>query len=363
MRYSRILFVAMPFVVLACTKNITVKPIGSAELKAEGVVYALPRTVLSITVEESRVVTIPGPYSQFASKYLGISDVPTVQSEEHTITGISIRSTVESDPSALYAASLDKSSVLDFFQVINSGLILPVTNFTAQSPCSSLFTNGVRESFTDLSVSPFIVEEKTTFYSKVQRDSSFVRIPVQKSMIIERNLEEKAKEAADLIFSLRKKRMEFMTIDVDQPLSGDALAVLFNQIDALEKEYLALFVGKQYAESVSRHILYTPTNPEGETNIAFRFSASRGVVAANDMSGNPILLQLEPEALPEIYSQFFKSIADNASKNRFNQVYYRIPVNAVVRLSDGKTDLATHRLPIYQYGPTAILPIKQLLVK
>ncbi|HPI46057.1 MAG TPA: DUF4831 family protein, partial [Tenuifilaceae bacterium] len=142
-----------------------------------------------------------------------------------------------------------------------------------------------------------------------------------------------------------------------------ALKLMFAEINRLEDEYLSLFIGKLHTETISKTILYTPSKPEGESSIAFRYSLSKGIVASNDLSGNPILIEIEPEEIPESYSGFFSASAINADKNKFDQIYYRIPINALVKISDGKNELASKRLLIYQYGPTAKLPIKHLLIK
>ncbi len=366
MKLSDLTIALLALTLVACSnKTIQVSPIQNSTYASNGIVYSLPRTVLSIKVDVSRTVITPGPYAVYAQKYLGISGVPTQEREEYSITSISIDSNNESDPTALYSAFLNDKLLYDFFQVVNSGIVIPVGDFRTSSAINTnLLKDKLRGSdFKDLAVSPFIAEEKSTFYSKVQRDSSFVRVPIQKSMIVERNLEEKAREASEFIFSLRKKRIEFMTVDVDHPLDGKALELMFAEISRLENEYLSLFTGKSFTESVSKKILITPSKPEGESSIAFRFSASKGIVASNDLSGNPILIEIEPEPIPESYGGFFTTIAINSDRNKFDQVYYRIPINALVKISDGKTELASKRLLIYQYGPTVKLPVKHLLIK
>lgn len=366
MKLTNFAIIIMATAFVACNnKTIQVSPLHNSTYVSNGIVYSLPRTVVVIKVDVAKTVINPGPYAAYAHKFLGISGVPTQEEEEYSVVSIGIDGKSESDPTALYSAFLGDKSVYDFFQVINSGIVIPAGDFKT---ISSTKTNLSKENysnveFKDLSPTPFIAEEKSTFYSKVQRDSSFIRVPVQKSMIIERNNEEKAKEASDFIFSLRKKRMEFMTIDVDNPFDGEALKLMFAEINRLENEYLSLFIGKSHTESISKTIFYTPSKPEGESSIAFRYSLSKGIVASNDLSGNPILIEIEPEEIPESYSGFFSASAINADKNKFDQIYYRIPINALVKISDGKNELASKRLLIYQYGPTAKLPIKHLLIK
>lgn len=366
MKFSK----ALPFLVvvglISCNnKSIQVSPINAPELKQNGIVYTLPRTVICLKVDVEQTITLPGPYAQYAQKYLGIANAATQKTEEYRLTNISIEAKAETDPNVMYSAFLNDKSVFDFFQIVNSGLILPVGDYKSLSITSNSLPRIEKTGadYVDLSVNPYIAEEKSTFYSMVQRDSNFVRVPIQKSMIVEKNIEEKAKEAADFIFSLRKKRVEFMTIDVEKPLDGEALKTMFAEIDKLENEYLSLFIGRTRTETLSKIILYTPSKPEGESNIIFRYSPSKGIVSSNDLSANPMLIEIEPDVIPESYSKYFNSISVASDKNKFDQVYYRIPVNAMVKISDGKNELANRRMPVYQYGPIAKLPIKYLLIK
>jgi hypothetical protein len=343
MRISNFFLIVLATSIVACNnKTIKVSTLQNTTNLANGIVYSLPQTVISIKVDVSKKVVIPGPYADYAQKYLGIANAPTKEFEGYSISSISIGSFSETDPNALYTADLNGKSLFDFFKMTNAGIVIPVGDFKTLTTTNNdiLKDNQININYSDLSIDPFIAEEKTTFYSKVQRDSSFVRVPVQKSMIIQKNTEEKAKEASDFIFSLRKKRLEFMTIDVDHPLDGEALKAMFAEISRLENEYLSLFIGKSYTETISKTILYTPSKPEGESSIAFRYSTSKGVVSANDLSGNPILIEIEPEPIPESYNTFFNSVTVNSEKNKFDMVYYRIPVNALVKFTDGKNELS-----------------------
>lgn len=362
--FKTLLLIALASLFACNNKTIQVSPLESASNQSNGIIYSLPRTVLVIKIDVNKTLTIPGPFAQYAQKYLGITGVPTQRMEEFEISNIIIESKIETDPTNLYSAFINQKSIFDFFQIVNSGLILPIGDYKALSLTNSklLKVELSEVNFTDLSTNPYIAEEKSTFYSKVQRDSSFVRVPVQKSMIIEKNTEEKAKEAAEFIFSLRKKRLEFMTIDVDHPFDGEAIKTMFAEINRLENDYLSLFIGKSSSETISKVILYTPTKPEGESSIAFRYSPLKGVVAANDLSGNPILIEIEPEVIPGSYSNFFSTLNVTNEKTKFDQIYYRIPNSALVKVSDGKNELANRRLLIYQYGPTAKLPVKHLLI-
>lgn len=347
---------------ISCSK----KPIqvataeNTTSLNTKGLIYALPRTVLEVKVDAIKRVIVPGPYGRFALKYLGISDVPINKTEEWRISNIDIASVIESDPAALYVASPGDNTKIDFLKLCRSGLILPISGIGVNS--TSVKDSRERDVdskifFTDLSTSPFIATEKATYYSQVQHDSVFVRVPIQKEMIVEKNIEEKARAAADFIFMLRKRRSDFLSVDADHNLNGDGLKIALDEISRLEQEYLSLFIGKTFTETSSHYFEYIPIQPEGESSIIFRFSGSKGVLPSSDLSGNPILLKCTPESIPESYELLFRSIGLEKGKPVSDVVYYRIPISTNINISDGKNELLIRRVSICQYGLLVRMPI------
>lgn len=350
-------------VLLSCSKKpIQVLPAeNTTRLNTKGLIYALPRTVLKIKVDAVKDIIVPGPYCRYAQKYMGISDVPLKKKEEWRIANVDLIPALESDPTALYSAIPGDDTKIDFLKICSSGLIFPLSGLGVNSTSiKDLNRSSIGDVpfYTDLSTSPFITTEKTTFYSKVQHDSVFVRVPIQKDMIIEKNVEEKARDAADFIFMLRKRRADFLSVDADHNLNGEGLKIALDEINRLEREYISLFIGKSFSESSVHYFEYIPNQTEGETSIIFRFSNSKGVLPSSDLSGNPILLKCLPDPLPESYELLFHSIDLEKGKPVSDVVYYRIPLSTYVNISDGKNDILIRRLSIYQYGPTVRIPIK-----
>lgn len=361
----RCILVSLVLVTSCGTKKpLQVTPIDSSTtMGVNGLVYSLPRTVLNIRVDATRRTVIPGPYAGYAQKYLGIPDAPQKRVDEWQIANIELLASVESDPTCLFAAYPGDQVKIDFLQLVKTGLIIPVNGLnTASFTVKNLKAGGGENIwFKDLSAEPFIAPEKATFYTKVQQDSGFVKVPVQKNMIVEKNMEERAKSAADFIFTLRKKRMEYLAFDADHHLDGNGLRVVFDEIKRLEDEYLALFTGKTFTETATHYFTFTPTRAEGETSILFRFNAAKGVLPPTDLSGGPILLQIEAEKLPENLTQLSAKMGVEKEKPILDMVYYRIPVATTIKLNDGKTELLNRRNIVYQYGPIVRMPARYMV--
>ncbi len=85
------------------------------ELREGSIVYGLPRTVFTFTVEFERTIEKPGPYARYAGELLGLDKVITEERESWTIDGISVYSHEELDPSEFYiieSNSLFQTNVL-----------------------------------------------------------------------------------------------------------------------------------------------------------------------------------------------------------------------------------------------------------
>jgi len=355
-----VFFVAVVVLISCSKKPIQISTIeNTTSLNTKGLIYSLPRTVFKIKVDAIKSVIVPGPFAKYAQKYLGISDAPIKKVEEWRVNDIDIVSLIESDPTTFYSVISEGKGNVNFLKLTSNGLIIPVSGLGVNSIANkNIPGNEINKhvDFTDLSTSPFIATEKTTIYSKVQHDSVFVRVPIQKDLVIEKNLDEKARDAADFIFLLRKRRADFLSVDADHNLNGEGLKIAFDEITRIEQEYLSLFIGKSFTENSTHYFEYIPNQSDGETSIIFRFSPSKGVLPSSDLSGNPILLKTTPEAIPEPYKSLFVSINNEKDKPRTDLVYYRVPISAMVIVTDGKNEIFNRRIAVYQYGPIVRMP-------
>mgnify|MGYP000150342388 CR=1 FL=1 len=341
------------------SKTIQVEPLGKPnDDKKVAIYYTLPRTVVYVRVACTQNEYIPGPYADYAKKFLGIDGVSNTEKVEYSISKIDIETHSETDPNAIFAVYPSGKGYGNYLKLSADGLILPV-NQTIDSKAITLSHDLKCDEvvFKDLSVNPFIAEETATFYGRTLRDSVYVRVPIQRSMTVERNLEEKAKEAADFIFSIRKKRLDFLTPDIDHPFAGDALQLILKELQRLEDEYLALFIGKRFTHAFSQTFSFIPSNAEGESAILFRFSESKGLLTPTDLSGRPILIEFDQPEYPENFDAVKSDMESFAVKTKLDRFYYRIPVITNMRILDGKQLLVEKRLSVFQYGLLAQLPV------
>ena len=89
------MFVALSALVLACIapKELQVKvaPLGDEVPETtEQYLYALPQTVLKVEVAYQEIRHIPGPFREYAEKYLGITEVIRQNSSQWQILDVKL---------------------------------------------------------------------------------------------------------------------------------------------------------------------------------------------------------------------------------------------------------------------------------
>jgi hypothetical protein len=88
--------------------------------------------------------------------------------------------------------------------------------------------------------------------------------------------------------------------------------------------------------------------------VFFRFSEDRGVLPKTDLSGRPIVIEVnKAESLAAKQNGLVSSENPEAGKSG---LYYRMPGLAEIRILDGGTQLAGARVSIAQLGATAPIP-------
>lgn len=315
------------------------KPANELAALTGGVVYALPRTGIRITVDVTREKLVHGPYNAFAQKYLGITDAPKSDEENWTITNVKLDTFGEPDPNAVFKAT---GTIATLLNLAEDGVLLGINCDVKQNPTTVPTTVfpvkplPSEELWTNLSMHSFLSEKDST----KQAGTSF------------KSFEEKAAEAAHDILKLRKRKALMMAAKYDKPLpDGEAFKVAGEELDRIIADYLSLFAGKRLTKTYQASF---DVVPDGKTNkgfVAFRFSPVAGILPESNVSGKPVMLEIEP--LAEL-KQKVEATASGETTTR--GLYYRVPVTAQVRLLNGADVLAQAKVAIAQYGVITSLP-------
>ncbi|MCD8072347.1 MAG: DUF4831 family protein [Alistipes sp.] len=246
-----------------------------------------PVTAVRVAVRVETEHVVPGPYARYAQKYLG------------AVPPLSPRTT---------------STV--------KGADLSVAEYTAGAPAESI-SDGV-------AVIPNVYDP-----------TDFVKFPVDRNSTAEMSAENMAREAANTIFTLRKRRFDLVTGEAGEHVYGAGLEAALKEMARIEEEYVSLFMGKRSV--VTETHIFEVVPQQGKNNyVVCRFSPEEGILPQSDLGASPIVLNVTPEGIA----------AATVPADKKGAVRYRVAAWADCMLMDGTTTLAAQKLPLFQFGAT-----------
>lgn len=281
-------------VTAAVAQNPYIALLGAAET-ADGIVVSDPRSVLAVDVTVECDRSVAGPYARFAQKYLGVR-----------------------------ASLTDKSA----WSVRSASVAL-----LADDACY-------------LSADP--AEPARQVVAHNVADEEFTRLQPDKVAMSVSSLEEAAREAAKTIFSLRRHRLELITGEAGENVFGEGLRAALDEIARLEQSYLELFLGKRVVKSETRRYMVYP-QADRMQYIVCRFSAVDGLLPESDLSGDMVLLRIEPS--------YAVSTLPQAGPKEQNVVACRVADLSACTVICAGRECARAVLPLYEFGRTVKLAL------
>jgi hypothetical protein len=168
------------------------------------------------------------------------------------------------------------------------------------------------------------------------------KIQVDRLSATEKGVEAAALDAAETIFKLRKARMEMITGEQGEGVFGGGLESALREIERLESAYLELFYGRREV-NYETYTYILPVEKSNTSMTVARFSADGGVVAADDLAGDIIFLNIKPSEMEYPASEEKGSVA------------IRYANNAEVTLCLGNDVLCRRVMPVYELGQTVMI--------
>jgi len=312
-------------------------------------VYGLPQTRLFFDVELVKTLIKKGPYAEYANQMLGLQNVPMKNSESWQIKSIRISDRQEIDNKQLYSLSFtDYPKNLDrLLRFTKEGLLLDVTVSNVLVSNQNHGKTGDDFQFVSTAVRSPIVEKWDTLFKTMLSDTAFVRIPVLQRKVMNKTIEEQAREAAQQIFNIRQSRLDVLTGNTDYQPDGVALKLVLQSFDTQEEQLLSLFNG---AKIESQQIVTYSSLPEKpETNVElFYFSEKAGIVSNNTAGAKTVWYETGKATRPVSLSPELQSK---------NIIYYRIPQIVEVSAGVDQNTLMREHITIFQFGNIVSFPL------
>jgi hypothetical protein len=305
------------------------------------------------------VRSVPGPYWEYAEKYLGLKEVVKTKSSQWDIWDVTIGQHQELDPQHFYSLNvlegeLKEGSLLPFLE---QGIVLTVTQTIHESVKGNGLQSTSRDNFVrydDLGVSNNFEERTETMYKTIVTDTAFVEVPVQRTVVEQKSSATKAKEAADFLLELRTRRFEMLTGEYEVYPDGEAMGASIQKLDEMEAAYLSLFTGKTITRVMKRTWFIEPeAGTETSSYPLDYFSNQLGFVPAQMNEGEALEVVISPMGKTIRIGGYFSanSVPENA-------LLYRIPDLAELKVMLGEQALTTHRITIYQSGNLITAPVR-----
>lgn len=274
-----------------------------------------PKTKLTFDVSAQLEQFYAGPYARYAQKYLGV-EAKEEDSSKATLTSVVMK--YGSDTEASGTSVWSKPGF-------------------AQSGFES---RGVSANYTS---------EAATLFSA----GAASRI-VSQSVTVEKTPEQKAREAADMVFLLRRNRIQIITGDTDATYSGEAMKAAIDELAALEQEYLSLFLGYTITQEQKVTFELSPSSDaKDQIYVIFRLSDQEGLLPAEEIGGKPYYLDIAPQEIAGAPA------ADPRAASRAKAVQtVRIPAICDLKVSDGVKTFLQSRIPVYQLGEDRVYPVQ-----
>lgn len=307
--------------------------------------YSLPKTVLDFDVKATQEMFYSGPYAKYAAKYLGI-EVGQQDKTTTTVTEVNLRTRNYPDLSKRYSLSLNPTTSAVYVRLAEEGLIS--TQQESQAGESAwAFPAAPKEDFSGKGIPANLTSTSSSLYGKAGD------MVIQQSLIIEKTLEKKAQEVAEMIFKIRENKYKILIGDTDATYSGEAMKATIDELTKMEENYLTLFTGySQKRELHSAFEVLPDAAAKNQVYVAFRLSDTEGLLSADNMSGKPYFLELSPEAIAEV-----TKVEPGKNQKLEQELFCRIPAVCTARLTDGVTTVLQSRVSIAQLGADEVYPI------
>ena len=127
---------------------------------------------------------------------------------------------------------------------------------------------------------------------QVEQELYTLPLPLNRTSATAQTTEEQAAATAEMIFSLRKHRLDLITGEAGENVFGAGLKAALDEIARMEKECLDMFYGSKTATEQT-HTFNITLSPDKTEYLVCRFSDKDGVVGADDLSDMPIVLKVE----------------------------------------------------------------------
>ena len=269
---------------LFTSQSQTVSSIYQPGVTAEGAVYFLPMTAVTVTVEVEKTTYTPGDFCQYAERFLRIKDVSATPSVSYRITAIRQTAMAVPDTTKRYAVKFDARTSATNIRLSDDGILLGINTRNDEGGMTKENTSSVALSSSNKSHSSFLLPPSSRINPRQYMNEETLAAGSTAKM---------AELTAQDIYEIRESRSLLVRGQADNmPKDGEQLRLMLNQLDLQDRALTSLFVGTYERDTIQKTFTVVPSaNVTHET--LFRFSQKLGLVESDDLSGVPYYIDIE----------------------------------------------------------------------
>lgn len=276
----------------ATAQNLEMTRLGTYVENGQTVV-GTAETVLAVDITVSCEKVVSGPYARYAQRYLGLRAALSDKTV-YTITDASVA-------------------------------LMPGERYPVAGP---------------------IAPATARIESYAAHDAEFARLPIDRFYMDEQDLQSAAANAAAMIFSIRKHRLDLIDGEAGENVFGAGLPAALDRLDRMEQELLEMFIGRRMVTTETQRFRVVPAEGKYQ-QIICRFSPDAGLLPTDDLRGDLVLVQYEPQN-PALDEPGVKAGSNTAS--------YRIASMTRCSVIAAGQERDAEVLPVFQFGQTVALP-------
>lgn len=287
----------------------------------DAVTYFLPKTVIEVEVDATKVKYTPGEFSKYAERYLRLTGISDQPDEYWEISSIKITPAGIPDPDNAFSIRLKDKTVAPLVELTEDGIIKSINKPAEKKTIPAATLTPAKKN--RLNARDFMTEE-------ILMASSSAKM---------------AELVAKEIYNIRESKNAIVRGQADNmPKDGESLKLMLNNLEEQEQAMLDMFSGITDKETKKFTIRLIPTK-NLEKEVLFRFSRKLGVVANDDLGGAPIYVNLTD--LKTVPAPDEKTKKD---KKKIDGVMYNVPGSAQITVFNNQKQIFEGIFPIAQFG-------------
>ena len=116
-----------------CIGQTSVTPFDANKDYLNGITYSLPKTQINITITARCTIEKPGPFYQYAERYLATKDIITINNETWTVENIDIHTSAIADPNRTFQVAIDTRGIANNISFYHDNIIAGINISTEKS--------------------------------------------------------------------------------------------------------------------------------------------------------------------------------------------------------------------------------------